>query len=315
MTNTIAMKNHLKEYFENFSQTLFFKDAVFGFLLMMLSLGFKPELFFPGLFASIVGYIYSTSYRTPKILKQTGLLTINGFFFGIALASHFQHNTQFYFFLAVGALAIPLATKAVFEVMQHWKLTPLVAPYILSVWVLWLCIEGTGLRPTGRFWVGGDSLLPTLFPIADAWLSIVWSVFYSMGQIFFFQNSEYGLSLLLLISIFSPRRGLFFFLGTALAAITFHQLTNGSAWQTGYFSFSAGLVGLGLASFPERFNWKTILLFCVLSLFFTLASERLLRGFNLPLLSLPYVLTFWFAMLSRVPRLNVSWAPAAQAQI
>jgi urea transporter len=51
-----------------------------------------------------------------------------------------------------------------------------------------------------------------------------------------------------------------------------------------------------------------ILLFCLLSVFMTLASIQLFSNLNLPVLSLPYVLTIWLALLSRTPRYNLSWA-------
>jgi urea transporter len=308
---TSSLKIHLREYFENVSQALFFRNALFGATLLFISLAFKPQLFACGILASLIGYIYSARYRTPKILKQTGLMTINGFFFGIAMASLFHHSQAFYICLLIGSMALPLVTKAAFEVLQHWKLTPLIVPYILAVWVLYLCANGIALQPEPKIWTFEESFLPTLFPMAGVWMQMFWSMLFSMGQIFFFHNAEYGLFLFLLITVFSPRRGLFFLIGTALATIVFHFISNGvSSWHYGFFSYSAGLVGLGLASLPEKFNWKTILLFSVVSLFLTLALSQVLKGFNLPLLSLPYVVTFWFALLSRVPRLNVSWAPA-----
>jgi len=311
MTKAMAVKFHCKEYLESMSQALFFRNAYFGLALIALSTAFKPEFFLCGIGASLVGYGYSILYRTPKILKQTGLMTINGFFFGIALASLFHPTPAFFFCLTVGALALPLVTKASYEVLQHWKLTPLIVPYIIAVWVLYLAADGISLSPNFKAWPLENSLLAEFFPGSDVWLQLIWSIFYSMGQIFFFKSSDFGLCLLLLITAFSPRRGFFFLLGTALATLVFYQISQGAlSWQYGFFSASAGLVGLGLASLPEKFSWRTILLFCVLSLFLTLALERFLGGFRLPILSFPYVLTFWFALLSRVPRLNVSWAPA-----
>jgi urea transporter len=74
------------------------------------------------------------------------------------------------------------------------------------------------------------------------------------------------------------------------------------------YTYCAGLVGLGLGSFAERFSAKTILLFCLFSFFITLALSQLFAKFNIPILNLPYVITMWIAILSRVPRLNVSWS-------
>lgn len=311
MTMAMKLKQHLRDYFEGLSQVLFFKDAYFGAAFLFLSLFFEPELFIFGFFASLVGYLYSTRYRTPKVLKSLGLLTINGFFFGIAFASLFHPSPQFYLCLVLGAMAIPLVTKAIYEVLQHWKLNPLIAPYIFSIWVIYLCADGISLHPLAAGQFQSTSLLLQFLHLSGLPLKIFSSLFHSMSQIFFLQNIDYGFCLLLLISLFRWRSGVFFFLGTGLATVLFYFFSGSSySWQFGYLGFSAGLVGLGLASMQEKFSPQTILLFCVLSLFLTLAADHLLRSFGLPVLSLPYVVTFWFALLSRVPRLNVSWAPA-----
>jgi urea transporter len=315
MTTTMNIKSHIKEYFEGLSQVLFFKDAYFGAAFLFLSLFFEPELFAFGLLASVIGYLYSARYRTPKVLRSLGLLTINGFFFGIAFASLFPKSPQFYLCLLLGAMAIPLVTKAVYEVLQHWKLNPLIAPYVLSIWVIYLCADGISLHPVaaGQFQstFQSTSLLLKFLHLSGLSSKIFSSLFHSMSQIFFLQNIDYGFCLLLLVSLFKWRSGLFFFLGTGLSTLIFYFFSGSSyAWQFGSLSFSAGLVGLALASMPEKFSPQTILLFSVLSLFLTLAADHLFRGFGLPILSLPYVVTFWLALLSRVPRLNVSWAPA-----
>jgi urea transporter len=135
------------------------------------------------------------------------------------------------------------------------------------------------------------------------------AIFRSIGRLLFFPNSAFGIWILALVTVFSPRRGFFLFAGTLIATGLACQLTRGSfAWEYGFFSYSAGLVGLGLASLPEKINWKTIFLVCVLSCFLTIAVDRLFRAANLPVLSLPYVLSMWVALLSRIPRVNMSWS-------
>jgi urea transporter len=69
---------------------------------------------------------------------------------------------------------------------------------------------------------------------------------------------------------------------------------------------------LGLASLPERLRSATIILFCALSAVLTLAIHQLFVGPALPVLSVPYVITLWIALLSRGPRVNLSWASEAR---
>ena len=301
--------SHTARYLEEISQTLFFRNKFFGFFLLLLFALFSSQVILCGLVASTIGYLYSILHITPKILKQTGLLTINGLFFGVAFATTFQSSVQFYFCLVLGAIALPLLIKASFEILQHWKLTPLIIPYIFTMWIFCLSTEVIALHPKLISWTLNPTLLTAFLPSATIEKNLFESLFFSIGQIFFVKNSVFGFLLLLLVICFNPRRGLFFFLGTALSTVVFYGISKGQfAWHFSFFSCSAGLVALGLAAMPENFSWRTIMLYSVLSLFLTLAAEQFLIRFGLPIFSLPFVLTFWLAELSRSPRLNISWA-------
>lgn len=305
------IKYHVISFLRAISETFFFDNAYFGAGILFLFLLFDRDFFLFGLIAALIGYLYSINYHTPKILKDFGLITINGFFFGIAMASLFQKTPVFYFCLMVGAFGIPLVTKAVFEVVQHWKLSPFVVPYILVVWVIWLSGHGAALELKPERWPDTISYLPSLHPGWFTPIRMVIAVFQSMGRLLFLPNPMFGAGILVLVTVFSPRRGAYFLLGTVVATLVAYVMSAGSAsWEYGYFSFSAGLIGLGLASFPEKFTFKTILLFCMLSSILTMAIDQFLNGLHLPTLSVPYVVTLWIAFLSRVPQLSVSWAPA-----
>jgi urea transporter len=304
---------HLKVYFEELSQVVFIKNMYWGIAFLIISIFFSSDLFLCGFFASLIGYFYSKLYSTPKILKNTGSLTINGFFFGIAMASLFQKSPQFYACLVIGALAIPFVAKAAFEVLQHWKLNPLIIPYILVTWVFYLSAHALSLKfqieglPLSHF-----DFIPGSLAHANTAIQILFSIFTSMGRVFFLPSPSYGLAVFLLIFLFSVRNGIYFFGATALATMALFLLSGNTAFhsQYGLFAFSSGLVGLGLASLPEKFKLKTVFLFSLFSLFLTMALEQFLSILHLPILSLPYVLVFWIALLSRAPRLNVSWTPS-----
>lgn len=305
---------NVNEYFTGISQALFFRNPYFGLALLALSLAFDWRLFACGIAASLVGFVSSKTVRTPRLLKDSGLIPINGLFFGIAMASLFRVSPVFYGCLLLGALMVPLFTKAAFEVLQHWKLTPLVMPYIVLVWVFSLCGDGVALQPAHDF-LGMRHVLPSVFlPEADLWIRLASSAALAMGRLFFLPDAFYGISLLVLIACFSPRKAWYFFLGTALATlVSFAVSSSVSPWEYGFSSYCAGIVGLGLASMPEKFRAGTILLFCAISVFLTMALDRLLGGLGLATLSLPYVLTAWFGRLSQTPRINVEWAPSDAA--
>lgn len=312
------IRNHLVEFFKAISQTFFFQDARFGAMVLLLFLAFNPYAFGCALIASLIGYAHSVRYSTPKVLRDTGLISINGFFFGIAMASLYQPSPSFFVSLLLGAICIPSLTKAAFEVLQHWKLSPYITPYILAVWLIWLSARGAALELPVAPALLPQSLAqwPSLHPDWDLSLRVVWSIFLGTGRLLFIPDAVFGFSVWLLVMLFSLRRALYFILGTALATtITLLLGSHSVLWEYGLSNYSAGLVGLALASSPERFSWRRILFFCMLSALVTTALEELLRPQQLPVLSLPYVLTLWLAVLSRVPRLSVSWAPRHSAVV
>lgn len=303
-------RSNIEEYLRGISQALFFKNAAFGLALLALGLAFDWRLFACGTAASLIGFVSSKSVRTPRLLKDCGLIPVNGLFFGIAMASLFQKTEVFYACLFLGALTVPLLTKATFEVLQHWKLTPLIMPYILSVWVFSLCGEGMSLHYVADSWSTRHLLLLPVFPPeADFWIRLASSAALGMGRLFFLPNAYFGISLFVLIGIFDPRRALYFFLGTVLATFVAFAVSSGpQPWEFGLSGYSAGIIGLGLASMPEKFRAGTILLFCAISVVLTMALDRLLGNVGLATLSLPFVLTSWLARLSQTPRLNVEWS-------
>jgi urea transporter len=299
---------HISEYLRAISQTLFFKNAYFGLGLLLLFAYFDRNLFWCGLLCSLIGYIYSASYSTPKVLRDWGLLTVNGFFFGIAMASLFYSSPAFLVCLILGAMSIPLLTKASYEVLQHWKLSPYVIPYILSAWVFWLCAKGSAVQMRAQAW---PEVLSTLPPLQTSILhgsamgTLLTAALMAMGRLLFLPNPIFGLSLLILISLFDGKKAVYFSLGTFLATVVAHFVSRGTfAWEYGYFSYCAGLVGLGMASRLENFQARTILLFCTISCFLVMACEQFLAPLHLPSLSFPYVLCLWIASLSRSPRVS-----------
>jgi urea transporter len=304
-----SLTRHAQEYFKAISQAFFFRNAYFGFAVLVLFLVFDRYSFICGVSGSLVGYVYSVRYSTPKLLRDWGLITINGLFFGIAMASLFQMTPILIVCVVIGALSIPLFTKSCFEVLQHWKLSPVVAPYLFTVWMIWLSGRQLALQLKPMAWPELIATLPSQHPQWSLGLRLCSSTLEGMGRLLFLPNPLFGLALLLLILSFSPRRAIYFLLGTASGTIVSYLMSRNSfAWEYGYFNYSAGLVGLGLASFPQMFASSTILLFCVLSCFMTMAAEQILGLMHLPALSVPYVVTMWFAMLSRIPRVSVSWS-------
>ena len=304
------MNQLIKDYLENISNILFFKKAYFGLAFLAIFVGFSPHLAISGIFASLVGYTFSVKNSTPKLLRDAGLLTLNGFFLGIAMASLFPDSPQFYFFLLIGALSVPLVTLATHEILQHWKLSPFIISYIIVVWVLFLSARAISMDLLLYPALDSSPFVDQLFNSPYLAVRFAAAVLTSMGYLFFLPNPIFGLCILALVSFFGPRQGFYFLLGTSVATFAAFLLSSQQLTIIDFdkYTYSAGLIGIGLAAWPEKFSYRTITLFCTISVIVTLALVHLLSKFDLPALSLPYVLTIWLALLSRTPRYNIKWA-------
>jgi urea transporter len=194
--------------------------------------------------------------------------------------------------------------------LQHWKLSPFIISYILVVWIFFLSAQAVSIQTTNALTASVSPMVAELFNSPFLFVRFCTSVFMGMGYLFFLPNPIFGLLILVLIALFNPRQGFYFFVGTAMATLVAYVVVQQQASMVNFekYTYSAGLIGLGLASWPEKFSYRMILLFCLLSVFVTLASLQLFSAVGLPVLSLPYVLTIWLALLSRTPRFNLSWA-------
>jgi urea transporter/murein DD-endopeptidase MepM/ murein hydrolase activator NlpD len=121
------------------------------------------------------------------------------------------------------------------------------------------------------------------------------AVINSYAILFFSQNKVFGL-LLLAVSFINPVAGLSGLAGVIIAV----AIANFSGYQqkdieTGIFSFNALLFGVGFGTFYHVnhafFTW--LLVGYLVSVLFTLALCRLFAKHNLPILSLPFTLSFW----------------------
>ncbi|OFY98817.1 MAG: hypothetical protein A2070_10425 [Bdellovibrionales bacterium GWC1_52_8] len=300
----------IQEYLSGIANAFFLDHPLFGAGLLLLVSAFDFRAFLIALYSSLLGYAFSRNYSTPKVLKHYGLISLNGFFFGLAMAHFFESSVTLYLCVLLGSLALPYFVKASHEVLQHWKLSPFIFPYIAVVWIFWLSAPGFSLTLNPQAWPPEIAALPGLHTAWGLPLRLADALFLSAGRLLFIPNASFGLAATALLFVFSPRRAIYFIAGTGCALLGSYLLSTGAGvWEYGYFSYSAGLVGLGLASFPQKYSWRTIFIFCTFSCFITIAADQFLKRIGLPALSLPYVLTLWLAILSRVPRISLSWAP------
>lgn len=126
------------------------------------------------------------------------------------------------------------------------------------------------------------------------------SVLNSYAILFFSQNKVLAV-ILMLVSFFNPAAGLTGLLGTCFAI----ALVNVMGYyrentQAGLYSFNALLLGIGFGTF-YHFNtafWLWLIAACLLCITLTIVLTAWFGKYGLPVLSVPFVLAFWFTLLA-----------------
>ncbi|MFD0749932.1 urea transporter [Mucilaginibacter calamicampi] len=120
----------------------------------------------------------------------------------------------------------------------------------------------------------------------------------SYAILFFSQSRVLGI-LLLVVSFFNAAAGLTGLAGTciAVAMVTMMGYDRVSA-QTGVYSFNVLLLGIAFGTFYQ-FNityWLWFIVACLLVVSITIVLTGLLGKYGLPVLSLPFIITFWIIL-------------------
>lgn len=131
-------------------------------------------------------------------------------------------------------------------------------------------------------------------------INVVCTVVNSYAILFFSQSKVLGV-LLLLISFFNPVAGATG-LGCVLlsmAIVTFMGYDKDSI-RIGFYSFNPLLLGIGFGTFylvsPAFFAW--IIIACIMATMLSVTLASSFANKALPMLSLPFVITFWLLLLA-----------------
>ncbi len=119
-------------------------------------------------------------------------------------------------------------------------------------------------------------------------------------SIIFFQDNKILASILLLVSFlnfWAGVSGLLAVLFVLTLGKTMHL--NQATLTSGYYSFNALLVGLGMGTFfdPSFVFFSLLALAALLTLLLSVSLGGWLYKYKLPFLSVPFVITFWFVVL------------------
>ncbi|MDD4992696.1 MAG: urea transporter [Paludibacter sp.] len=129
--------------------------------------------------------------------------------------------------------------------------------------------------------------------------TILPAVLNSYSVIFFFNNKLLAAVIMLVtfFNFFAGLSGLIAVLITVL--IAYFMDLDRFMLKKGLFSFNALLLGIGMGTFfdPSLVFFSLLSLAALLSLIFTVTLGGWLNKYNLPVLSIPFVFSFWFIVL------------------
>jgi urea transporter len=138
------------------------------------------------------------------------------------------------------------------------------------------------------------------------WLNAVLN---SYGLIFFSLDAVFA-SIILAVTFFSPAIGVCGLLAVVLVnAIAYRMGFNRDEIRNGIFGFNALFVGLALG-YEFSFNFSFVILFVtsvLMLLMITVWLKGLLAIYNLPFLTLPFLITYWIISLAVSNLTNIQW--------
>lgn len=121
----------------------------------------------------------------------------------------------------------------------------------------------------------------------------------SYSVIFFFNNRLFS-AILILVSFFNFYAGLSGFIAVVFTVLLANAMElNKTQLRQGLFSFNALLAGIGMGTYfdPSAVYFSLLILASLLSLILSVTLGGWLNKYGLPVLSIPFVVTFWFILL------------------
>ena len=119
-------------------------------------------------------------------------------------------------------------------------------------------------------------------------------------SIIFFLNNRFFALVLMLTSFFNFYAGLSGLMAVVIALIVGKWMhLDDTTLRKGIYSFNALLTGLGMGTFfdPGIVFYSLLLVVTVFCLLFSVGLSGWLNKYNLPQLSIPFVISFWFLLL------------------
>jgi urea transporter len=277
-------------------QTFFVESPRVGAVALCVLAVAAPWLALSGLAVSIAARLAAGRAGAPRDLLATGLVELNGWFFGLACATFFEPGPGLAVALIAGGPVVAAASIVMRRLLATWDLPLFVGPYVPAFWLMFAALSAfpwahPGLAPV--------VLEPAGSPIA----LIALGGLRGLGQIFFLPDARVGLGLALAVSLGDRRIGLTM-VAASIAAVAVGYAAGAPAWQVeqGLAGFTPALIAAAALRGFAGIGRISVVVAIVTGAFLEAGVLRLCGALGVYALSASYLVFVWAAALIRPVR-------------
>jgi len=277
-------------------QTFFVENPRVGLAAIAALAIVAPRLAASGLAVSVVARVVAARAGAPRDFLATGLVELNGWFLGLAIATLFAPGPGFAVALAAGGPLVAAAAIVMRRVFATWDVPLFVGPYLPAFWLLF-----AGL--TAFSWAAPADLAAAAPPPAGSpAMAIALGGLRGLGEIFFVPDARLGAALAAAVTLGDRRTGITM-IAASTTAVAIGHLAGAPAWQVeqGLAGFTPALVAAAALCGFAGLGWAAVAIAIVGGAFVEAGALRLAAAFGLHALSASYLWFVWvFALLRPV---------------
>lgn len=254
-----------------------------------------PLLAASGLACSVTARLAAGRAGASRDLLATGLVELNGWFFGLACATFFATGAGLVGAVILGGPAVAVASIVMRRVLATWDLPLFVGPYVPAFWLVFAALSA--------FPWGHPAVLPvTAAGDAAPSVAIVLGGLRGLGEIFYVPDARLGAGLALAVTLYDRRLGVAMIAASTIA-VAIGYLIDAPAWQTeqGLAGYTPALMAVAALRGFAGIGRVAVVVAVVAGAMLEAGVLRLTGALGVYALSSSYLLFVWgFALLRPV---------------
>ncbi len=277
-------------------QTFFVDNPRVGLAAIAALAVAAPRLAASGLAVSAAARLVAARAGAPRDFLATGLVELNGWFLGLAIATFFAPGPGFAVALAAGGPMVAAAAIVLRRLLATWDVPMFVAPYLPAFWLVFAALAAVP-------WACPADLAAAAPPPAGSpAMAIALGGLRGLGEIFFVPDARLGAALAAAATLGDRRTGIAMVAASTAAAAIGH-VAGAPAWQIeqGLAGFTPALVAAAALSGFAGLGRTAVAIAIASGALVEAGVLRLAAGLGLPALSTSYLGFVWvFALLRPV---------------